>query len=422
MSRAKTAWLVCALVMAAPLGHAEEPGRELFRMAGVMSHRSFETRFVTIGSRVDLAINGAAVVKGDRLDIYQADGGENDSGDNIAMEMVGRLIVTSSSRSDPAGEVTLAYREIYPTAYVSLTLPASLHINPYLPFMQTMADTYLDNPILEKLRVAVVDVVDVHGNITVAGESMFADVRKFICARAQFDCVDARTLASAMAEYGVYTSANIDREIKGKMLANLKCDIVVTGLYRRVDNGLELVLLAQPTHPIGKRGQAWRKFFFPREHGAGDSPAIDRVTVHYRRIPKGHLKISLSHRDTIDGMRAEYFHYEDFRQLVKKTKTTGARIEAARFFAEVDGQRHLLRADGVFFDEPVSAGSHRVVVGYYPDSTARTAMERSRTEAVRKVVDLYVGKDETVSVDVCGMVEKGFGLIAVDIHTMRDPA
>jgi len=420
MSLPRTAWLVCALVMAPAQVqvHAEEPGRGLSRMAGAMASQSVETRFVTVGSRVDLAINGAAVVKGDRLDIYQA----NDRAGDTTMEMVGQLIVTSPSGTDPAGEVTLAYKEIYPTAYVSLTLPESLHLNPYLPFMQTMADTYLDNPILKKLRVAVVDVVDVHGNITGAGESIFADVRRFVCARAQFDCVDARTLASALGKYGVYTSANIDRETRGKMLANLKCDIVVTGIYRRVDNGLELILLAQSTHPADKRRQVWRKLLFPRESGPGGSSIEDRVTVRYRRIPKGHLKISLSQRDTIDGMKAEYFHYEDFRSLVKKTEATGARLEAARFFADVDGRRHLLRADGLLFNEPVSAGKHRVVIGYYPESTAKTSMERSRMETVRKVMDLYVGEHEIVSVVVCGTIEKGFGLIAADIDFIRDPS
>jgi len=103
--------------------------------------------------------------------------------------------VTSRSGEATTGELSRMTREIFGPAYLKFELGEEEQLNRYLPFIQNIGDTFLPPTAEGKLTVAPLDVVNRFGDRTSGGDIIFADFRKHICARAQFECVDGEKIA-----------------------------------------------------------------------------------------------------------------------------------------------------------------------------------------------------------------------------------
>lgn len=386
---------------------AENPRDEKF--VGTALAPDGRSRFISPGSPVFLDIEPKIIVKGDALDVY--------SGSSFALNIhsnpakAGRIIVTSGTGEPPRGEVVWASKEIIDKAPLSFSLDEKEQINVFLPFLQSLADTFLEKPLAHALRVAPIDIVDPYGDRTSSTDAAFIKLARHLCARSQFQCVDTARIENEMKKIGVSTSRGIDKDAAGRFRSALGADVIVSGRMKKSGGKTDLILIARN---LKKPELMWRRFEFNHGELGLDGNRMEEVTVSYKEKRRGALKIRLMEVNTVEGMKADFFHYTEAKELFDRNDHRGI-AGAGDFFMELDGQPVDISGDGFLYDSVISAGRHGVIFGFYPYVLANGISYMKSGQPVKKEMEIFVEAGAAMTLTLVGKVESGFAIIAGDI-------
>lgn len=385
--------------------------------AGDVAQRG-EGRFMTVGDSAALDVDPAVIVKGDRLMVYtevKPGAGRSEDGGNRLVP-AGELVVTSASNEEPRGRLAAASREILGGARLAFVLDREDQVNIFLPFLQSMADTFLEDPAGAPLRTVPLDVTDPYGDRTLATDAVLEKLERSVCARPQFDCSGRAGLSEELFRMGASTSRGLSGAALERLAGRLGADVFVMGRMRVEEDGrLDIVLAAISAGRRGGARQVWRRFrLLPGAAGLSSPPPGD-VTVRSRERRPGRLRLALSRVDRVEGMVAEYFSYRDVEGLAKEA---GARVEdvyASGFYARVNGVPMAMGPDGVFHDGPFPVGVARVTFGYYPTVEKDGGAEERALRPFEKTMKINVAEGEKTVVGLVGKIEGRYAVIVGDV-------
>lgn len=388
--------------------------RLLSDMAGKIVHKPALGEFISIGDEVELSFDPKLIVKGDRLGVYIKAGTKDNKGAPL-MRRIGWLIVLSNSGEKPVGKLISASQEIMGQAYLGHSLSGKNELNEYIPFLQNVADSYLNDPERERLRVALVDVVNPYGDRTLAGDAVFEDLRRYICQRPQFICVKREKLAERLWTQSVKTSRNIDNLVEQDIYARLGAKLIITGHLRYWGGEMDLILRARSTNPESLPRQMWRRFKLTIENPKITPASFNVITVPYKKMERGALRIALRSVGSVEGMRAKRFFYKNLSESYGLSVSDNGAVEAGDFFVRLDGREYPLDMGGMFFNGPIVAGAHHVTIGYYPIVTTG-AKRKALKKPIQGTMEISVGAGELLNLDVIGKIENGYAVLVADSY------
>jgi len=398
--------LVLCAAAAGPAGAGE--ARLVSAMAGALSVGGANARFISPGAETALSIDPGVVVKGDRLDIYLPK-----HGDHPAMaERVGRLVVVSNSGAAPTGKIVELSREIDGPSYVAFSRPGAM-VNPYLPFLQSVADTYLDDPTFRALTVALIDMTGPRGHRTKGADVALGELRKAMCARSQFRCVDGAKLAAALNGLGAAVSRNLDDGGERALRNRLGINVIVTGHYRLAAGGVDLVLAARSTAPGATPARVWRRFAFSYEQLGADAAAFDTVSVRYEPAPRARLRARAASVATVEGLGAHWVHAGRLPRALLGHEPAMGKVSPGEYFMSAGSESTPLSTGGEQAQVSVPAGRRAVTFGYYLTRLDNGARMRINNMPILTTIHLDLATGKELAFEVIGSVERGHGIIAV---------
>jgi len=360
---------------------------------------------VALDDELSLEIAPAIIAKGDRLKIVPKTGDAN---------ALGWLIVTSATSEPPRGKVRGASREIPADSQLEFVLADDEQVNVFLPFIQSMANAFLDNPLKGPLRVAVIDFVNPYGERTQAGDVMLETLARRVCGRPQFECVKREKIVEEMWRLHIPTSRGLDVHTLRAMKKELGAAVIVTGHLRPKDMAtVEYILKATS---LDGPDEVWRKFEAPLETLGITETQLGRVTVKYAAVSPGLLKFRVANSPKLDGMMADFIGSSDLGGWLTGHEGDGGVVaEPSRHFVIVDGESLVMNPDGNFRERPVAAGERRVKIGYYPHATGSGAPSAKASAPVEKSFDIHVEPGETVEIVILSGITGTRGIIAADL-------
>ncbi|VAX15550.1 hypothetical protein MNBD_NITROSPINAE03-409 [hydrothermal vent metagenome] len=396
--------------------HSSEIRAQKSEMAGEIPGGAGYARQLSFGSVTPIDIDPDLIARGDRLDLYKiADDSLNFTTEKPALKRVGSLVVLSGSGSPPVGKVIKLSEEIDGKAYVAFALPTNLQLNQYLPFLKSMADTFVAKPEFRPLKIAVIDAIDPFGDRTELTDALFEDVILRICERPQFLCVNRGDVAAVLRKRRITTSRNIDSAVERELLSKLGVELIVTGAVARRENKIDLLLKARSTRNNVRPRQVWRLFRFP-ESATGVLSEPSTITYRGLANERGRLKIRLLNVESADGLKVEYFFYKTLLDHFAVSGIDAKNVRPADFFIRLNGAVYRQDSDGLFYRGAVRAGKIKITAGYYPEITIDGETKILRESPVQKTFTIYVGEGDNFHLDIIGTVEKGFAIIAADSY------
>lgn len=411
MTNAKLGALFLLTLLLVPTGvsiaqQAQNPARSpgVGRVGENLSKKN--KSMIALEDDLSLEIDPAIIAKGDRLKFIPK------TGASIAL---GWLVVTSGDGEPARGKVRGAAREIPADSLLEFVLADDEQVNAFLPFIQSMANAFLSDPLKAPLRVAVIDFVNPYGERTQAGDIMFETLLRRVCGRPQFECVTRGKIVEEMWRLRVTTSRGLDVHSLRAMKKALGAAVIVTGHLRPTDKGtVEFILRAVSTD---RPDEVWRKFEPPLETLGITDEALGRVTVKYADVPPGLLKFRVASSPKLDGMMADFIGSSDLGGWMSAHDGDGGVVaEPSRHFVIVDGESLVMNPDGNFHERPVAAGKRRVKIGYYPHATGSNAPSAKPAAAVEKSFEIHVEPGETVEIVILSGIIETRGVIAADLR------
>lgn len=382
---------------------AENPAQ--LNGAGRIAKNLSGKKMISFDDDLSLDIDPAVIAKGDRLKIIPKTGGPSG---------LGWLVVTSRNGEPPRGRVRGAAREIPADSLLEFALADDEQINVFLPFIQSLAGAFIDDPLKGRLRVAVMDVVNPYGERTQAGDIMLETLSRHICGRPQFECVKRGNIVEEMWRLRVPTSRGIGGATEKALKKAIGDAVIVTGHLRLTDTGVAEFILRASTLDGPGRGEVWRKFEARPETLGVSEAAFGRVTVKFTDVAPGLLRFHLADSPELDGMTADYIESSDLGGWITGPGGDVAATPAGHFVF-VDGESLVMTPDGRFREQPVAAGERRVRIGYYPQALGSGVSPARSNTPVEKSFDIHVDPGETVEITILGGITGTCGVIAADL-------
>lgn len=415
--------------------NAAEPGamKSMPQMRGNIEAGEKNVVLLTLGDRVKLKLKDPdSVMPGDRMDIYGSTktGMVDDHGDEL-LTWAGRLVITGVDGGMVMGSLEAANREIIVGNYLVPTLPVERPRSRYFGLMRMMAASMAD-PARGFITVAMPDVTDEIGNDTRLSEAAYVQVREALCGRPQFHCVERATLRAMMGEYDVGTGASAGGLVRGKAAARFGADWFITGLLANVDasndptrehsKALSLTVTAYDLRSSNKIYSSTYSL------ATGEYPIVNGdpndVLVAYRVTRHAHFKIAVNDGAVLSGHRVdnlflapldEYVEYE-YRRYIGGG--SGDRVVMGNIEMALDGKPLRRGADGVYYDDIISAGVHALRVSAVPSLVGHGQPPVGKR--LEKSVELVIAPDTALTSQVVVGVVGRQGLIAVDTRRTKE--
>lgn len=417
--------------------NAAEPGamKGIGQMKGFIEAGEKSIALLAVGDRVKLKLkNPEAVMPGDRMDIYEPakTGMVDDRGDEL-LAWVGRLVITGIDGGTVLGSLESATREIFAGSHLDYTLPDERRQSRYFGLMRMMAASMAD-PARNFVTVALPDVTDGAGNETRLSEAVYVQLREALCGRPQFRCVERGALRAMLDEYDVKTGASAGGLVRGKAATRFAADWFVTGRLASADalnaaarenvrsGGLFLTVTAYDLRSAAK------VFTSTYPVAAGEyniaNGATDDVLVAYRAARHAYLKIMVDGGAMLSGRRVDNLfmapldEYVDMEHRRHISGGSDGRVIMGNIEVSLDGKPLRRGADGVYYDDIVSAGGHTLRVSAVPSLMGRG--EPPIGKRLDKSVQLIIAPDAAYTSQVLVGIFGRQGLIAVDTRPMRE--
>ncbi|VAX16651.1 hypothetical protein MNBD_NITROSPINAE01-1327 [hydrothermal vent metagenome] len=396
-----------------PFGFAfSEPANNNAQVIGAINIPAKGLTLLSPGDMVTMDIDPNLIAKGDMLNIYE----KTDEG----LHPAGEVVITSGSGEPVSGRLLTAGREFSGKALVGFYLDPNMQMNWAVPFIKTVTDTFLGNPGLERINVAVIDVINEFGNRTLAGAKLGKEIRSYICARQQFYCANKNVVEKILWRNNAQTSRGINRNVKRALKKELGVDLIITGHLRGLKGKtLDVALLATPVSGASEKLPVWTRFSFSYSERGITKETLHAITAVFNEPQKSRFTARLVNVKKIEGMTAEYVAYRDFKELVERE--SAGMVVAGEFFLSIDGTSHALSADGLFFDGPVHAGMHQINIGYYPviiKNGVRIVQKKTPVERSFKIV---TSEGENFNLDIMGQIKEGYAVLAGDTYVLKKP-
>jgi hypothetical protein len=402
-------------------------------MQGAIEAGEKNVALLTLGDRVKLKLkNPEEVILGDRMDIYETTktGLVDDRGDEL-LAWVGRLVITGVDDGMVMGTLEAANREILAGSYVIHTLPDEQRRSRYFNLMRLMAAS-LGDPARGFITVAMPDVTDGIGNETRLSEAVSAPLREALCGRPQFHCVERAKLRAMLGEYEVRTGASAGGLVRGKAAARFDADWFVTGQLAHADTDATRAYANTPSPLLTVTAydlrSANKKYISTYPLSAGEYNTVDGdpgdVVVAYSPTRHAYLKISvedgvISYDRRVDSLfLAPLDEYVDAEYRQHLGGSSAGRVVMGNMEMTLDGKPLRLGANGVYYDDIISAGVHALSVSAVPSLAGRGQPPIGKR--LERSVELVIAPDTAlVSQVVVGVVDRQ-GLIAVDTRPMKE--
>jgi hypothetical protein len=377
---------------------------------GQIAKNLSDKKMISFDDDLLLDIGPAIIARGDRLKIVPETAGSN---------AMGWLVVTSRDGEPARGKVRGAAREIPADSYLEFVLADDEQVNVFLPFIKSLADAFIDDPLSGPLRVAVIDVINPYGERTQAGDAMFETLSRHICGRPQFECVKREKIVEEMWRLRIPTSRGIGANAEKALKKALGAAVILTGHLRLSDAGVaEFILLARTLDGPELGGDVWRKFEAPPEIFGITGAAFGHVTVKFTDVPPGLLRFRVADSPELDGMMADHVGSAELGGWITGHDGDVA-AEPSGHFVFVDGESLVMAPDGRFREQPVAAGERRVRIGYYPQAVGSGVSPARPNTPVEKSFDIHVEPGETVEITILGGITGTRGVIAADLRRVN---
>lgn len=417
--------------------NAAEPGamRGIGRMQGVIEAGEKSAVLLTLGDRVKVKLNDPeAVIPGDRMDIYESakTGMVDDRGDEL-LAWAGRLVITGVDGGMVMGSLETANREIFAGSYLIHTLSDEQRQSRYFSLMRMMATSMVD-PARGFITVALPDVTDGIGNETRLSEAAYLQLREALCGRPQFHCVGRAALRAMMGEYDVRTGASAGVLVRGKAAARFAADWFVTGQIAHVDSLKDVLreqtnsaslLLTVRAYDLRSANKIYTSTY-PLASGeyniANGNP--NDVLVAYRATRHTYFKLMVdagvipSDRRVDNLFLVPLDEYVDMEYRRHIGSDSDGRVVMGNIEISLDGKPLRRGADGVYYDDIISAGVHALRVSAVPSLVGRGQPPIGKR--LEKSVELVIAPDAALMSQVVVGVVGGQGLIAVDTRPMKE--
>lgn len=364
--------------------------------------------FASMEDEVALAIDPSLIVKGDVLGLYNSK--------HPDAKLIGHVLVMSNSDENQRGKLINTSREIFGETFIGFELPKKTELNRFVPYLQSLADLYLASPGQAPLNVALIDVVNRYGDKTEGGDILLKKIRSSVCSRPQFSCAPQAKLTEYLWSEGVVTSRNIDRKIERGLRKRLGIEVIITGHIKETDSGIDLILMATHTDTGYKPRAMWRRFAFSYDKLEFSPSSLASVTTSFRKRSMGKLAIRRIKVKSVDGMKVEYFSYENLIDWIDTADGKNDSVMAGDFFVRVDGHAYPMDMNGVFYNDKITAGKHRVTFGYYP-AILKNGRTLTRAKVpLQKNIEIALSEGEALNLDVIGKIEGSYGILIGDSY------
>jgi len=376
---------------------------------------------LSTGDNVLLDIDPDAVIPGDRLAIYEP---VESHKENLYEEdeagrpyrLSGTLVVTRIDKSRVYGQITGVKREILPDGRLMFELSPEIQNSRYFGFLKKVAMAKLKDPANEFIKTGLIDATDGNGNVTAFSQSVFRDLKKSVCARRQFKCVDSDRIRTFLARYGITTSASIGPFIRKKLFEKFEMDQLFTSEVAVNGDEAAIYLTSWDLKNELKTPEAVIKASVEDFTATGDNP--EQILTPFRKIEYGHLKITVNRSVYIKGRRVEHLYMEklDEHIFTQYKKDLSANLSDDVAFGNVTvsiGNRLFTEQDGaVIFDDIIRAKTHRVMLSVTPILKGESSLPLGAP--IEEEIELTIPPDESIHMEIILKIYENRAIIIMD--------
>lgn len=403
--------------------------RSADEMVGTLEIGEKATNLITVGDRVKVALKKPdSVMPGDRLDIWETTktNMEDDKGNDL-VALVGRLVVTEAEKNKVIGYVEAAHHEIFTGSYVNYSLKEAIQNDRYFGFLKNIANL-IKEPEKETLTVALLDVTDKKGNVTLFTEAVFRELNESICTRPQIKCVDRKDLREFLGLYNLPTSYSIDRYMRRKIAARFGAAQLITATVEFIEKKTSRGM-AERTGKIGISVSAYDLVdqvsvrSVNLEANSADYPLIggnpEEILFTGEKTRHGYLTIGLSHTAPLKGRRVDSLFMVSLDDAVEKkyrkyvSDTSSDDIIFGNVELEMDGKPLAPdRKNGIYYKDIIKSGQHLLKVSMTPSLIGKGELPIGRK--IEKNVLIEIAPDSAFNTDVVLRVYGRQGIIVID--------
>jgi len=370
---------------------------------------------------VVLEIDSDTVIPGDGLVIYEPVETQNKNSDeenepDRLYRLSGTLIVTRIDKSRVYGQIATVKREILPDSRLMFELSPEIQNSRYFGFLKKIAVAKLKDPANEFIKTGLVDATDGDGNVTAFSQSVFRDLKKSVCARRQFQCVDSDRIRTFLAQYGVTTSASIAPFIRKKLFEKFGMDQLFTSKVAVKGDEATIYMTSWDLKNELKTPETAVKASVGDFSVRGDNP--EQILTPFRKTEYGYLKITVNRSAYIKGRRVEHLFMEklDDHIFAQYKENLSANLSDDVAFGNVMvliGNRLFTeQGDTVVFDDIIRAKTHKVTLSVTPILKGESSLPLGAP--IEEEIELTIPPDESIHMEIILKIYENRAIIIMD--------
>ncbi len=340
-------------------------------MKGALQTAAKELALLSVGDSVTVIIDPSLVMPGDRLDIFEVIKSQKSrkKGDRLVFP-VGRLVITEVYPEMVVGELEHAKKEIFAGSYVDFHMPARIHVNRYIDFINTIVTARLDDPINGVIKTALIDVTDEMGSVRRIQEAVYNELRHAICRRPQFSCVSRDEIGKFMRQKGISTSMSMGRYMREKLAEEFGAELYISATAVHDRERVQIILSAYDLEKSLKT----KDIEITALSGDYVIPIgmPEDVIVEYNNVRHGYLKMSIDKPEFLSGRKVDFLFTENLDDYIfrKYLDTLGENlsdeVELGRVTVRIDGRVLREGKKRVLFDGIIRAGEYDLKITAIP--------------------------------------------------------
>ncbi len=338
-------------------------------MDGQIIRSERKTTLLTKGDKVELSVNRDEVMHGDRMTIYKPASGS--SKPSAILTPQGTVIITAIYGGHVLGIIDSVKREISPGDFVRHQLHPQISKSRYFNFLKRVVSERLHHPAREKLSIAVTEIADENGNVTVLTSRLFEELTSAICARPQFNCLSKRELTDYLSsEYSIKTSYGMGSVVRKKIAKHFDLHLLFTA--KAVTKGEKISILTTSWDMIGNL----KTPEVILTASTSDFPDIRnypfRILKKKSKMTYGSLKISLNVDAKISGRRVDHLFIENISDYTYKKyegrlrQNLYGKMELGNLSVLVNGKTYFLDEKNIIFDDLMLGKEQAVTITASP--------------------------------------------------------
>ncbi len=398
------------------------------KMKGALQTAAKELALLSIGDSVTVIIDPSLVMPGDRLDIFEVIKSQKSKkkGDRLVFP-IGRLVITEVYPEMVVGEVEYAKKEIFAGSYVDFHLPARIHVNRYIDFINTVITARLDDPINGVIKTALIDVTDEMGSVRRIQEAVYNELHHAICARPQFSCLSRDEIGGFMRQKEISTSMSMGHYMRAQLAEEFKTELYISATAVHDRERVQIILSAYDL----EKGLKTKDVEITALSGDYVIPVgmPEDVIVEYNNVRHGYLKMSMEKPEFLSDRKVDFLFTENLDDYIFKKyldslgENISDEVELGRVTVRIDGKILREGKKHVLFDGIIKAGEYDlritavpslkddpdVVVGRPIETRAKLIIHPNAPVRTEIILKTY-GRQAIIILDTNPMKERSAGV------------